>query len=248
MTEIAYSGKSYMKKTVVKFVLLFMVFAAILSPELYLLGIVSPLLSSEVFAGYSVLAIIYFVAYYFNKQAFVFSITDRSVRIQKSWIFGTYEREITLDQIRDVQISQGILARLFDCGSLMFVTSSGLEVGYAHAGTGAGVNLAGVLIGGGAASSTPKLVKGRGNTFWDIQNPSYLRQTLVTKLSEWRDVVQEQRMATSLEEVVRKMPSIPQSTSSTSIVSDLERLNVLLDKGTITKADYQRAKEKLLQT
>ena len=197
-----------MKKTIVKFLLIFVVWALLLSPLFILLELVPPL-GLVAFSVYSLFAVVSFIAYYYNKRAFVFSITDKSVRIKKSWIFGTYEREITLDQIREVQINQGILARLFNCGSLLFVTASGLEVRYAHAGTGAGVNLGGFVVGGGAASSTPRLLKGRGNTFWDIQNPSSLRQTLVTKLSAWRDVVQEQKMATSLEEIARKIPSTP---------------------------------------
>jgi membrane protein YdbS with pleckstrin-like domain len=247
MTEGIYSAKPYMKKTIVKFVLEFIIVAVAFSPSLYILGTVSSLLSLGAFGAYSLFAVMYFVAYYFNKRAFVFFITDKSIRIQKSWVFGTYEREITLDQIRDIQISQGFLARFFDCGSLMFVTTSGLEVGYAHAGTGAGVNLGGILIGGGGASSTPHLLKGRGNTFWDIPNPSSVRQALIAKLSEWRGVVQEQKMAASLEKITEKMPSNLQPAPSTSLVGDLERLNALLEKGTITKTEYQKAKERLLK-
>lgn len=246
-----------MKKTIVKFLLIFVVWAMILSPFFYQLQVISTALNAAgmnslplgllFFAIYSLFAAAYFIVYYYNKRAFVFSITDNAVRIQKSWIFGTYEREITLDQIRDVQVSQGILARFFNCGSLMFVTASGLEVGYAHAGVAAGIGLGGILVGGGSASSTPHLLKGRGNTFWDIPNPSSLRQALVAKLSEWRGVVQEQKMATSLKNMTERAPPPPQFTTPTSLVNDIEKLNALMEKGAITRAEYQKAKEKLLR-
>jgi len=42
---------------------------------------------------------------------------------------GNYVRELTFDQIRDVHVMQGILARAMNCGSIAFVTTSMLEVG-----------------------------------------------------------------------------------------------------------------------
>ena len=239
MIESTYYAKPYMRKTIVKFILMeFIILAIALSP----IGIFLFLFNLMGFGLYSLFAVVYFVAYYFNKRAFVFSITDKSIRIQKSWTFGTYEREITLDQIRDVQINQGFLARKFNCGSLIFVTTSGLEVGYTHAGTGAGVNMGGLLVGGGVGSSTPHVLKGRGNKFWDIQNPSSVRQALIVRLSEWRGVFQEQKMAASLEKITERMPS----STPTSLVGDLERLNALFEKGAITKVEYEKTKERLL--
>lgn len=41
---------------------------------------------------------IFFLFYYFNKKAFAYFITDKSVRVEKSWFFGNYIREITFDQ------------------------------------------------------------------------------------------------------------------------------------------------------
>jgi hypothetical protein len=247
MSEVTWSGKPFMKKTIVKFVLTFISLTLLLSPLFYLLGLLSPQYGLIAFGGWFLIACLYFAVYYYNKRAYVFYVTNKSVRIQKSWVFGTYEREITLDQIRDVYVSQGILARHFNCGSLMFVSTTGLEVGYAHAGAGVGAG-AGVIVGGGAASTTPQVLSGRGNTFWDIPNPSSLRQTLIVKLTEWRQVVQEQRMAGALEKITEKMPSPQQASTSTSLVNELERLNALLEKGAITKAEYEKAKEKLLRS
>lgn len=93
---------------------------------------------------------VFFLVYYFNKNAYTYFITDKSVRIEKSWFFGSYVREITFDQIRDVHIMQGILARMFNCGSLVFITSTGLEVGYVGGGAAVG---RGVIVGSDVASN-----------------------------------------------------------------------------------------------
>jgi len=50
---------------------------------------------------------------------------------------------------------QGTLTRIFDCGSLVFETSTGLEVGY----VGEGAAGRGVIVGGGGVS--PTVVNGK---------------------------------------------------------------------------------------
>lgn len=55
---------------------------------------------------------------------------------------------------------QGMLARAFKCGSLVFITATGLEVGYAVAGAGAGRT-----IGAGGGIAIPKIVKRPSNMF-----------------------------------------------------------------------------------
>jgi hypothetical protein len=69
---------------------------------------------------------------------------------------------------------QGILARIFNSGSLVFVTSTWLEVGYVGGGAAAG---RGVVIGGGGVS--PTVVKGKRNMFWDILEPGKAREVLM---------------------------------------------------------------------
>lgn len=232
-----------MKKTVVEAALAFLV-----SIVLYYYALnVSRGFSSTVLGYFGILFFsiegLYFVGYYFNKRAYTFYVTEKSLRILKSWIFGTYEREITLDQLRDVHVSQGFFARLFNCGSLMFVSAAGLEVGYGHAGGGVG---AGIVF-GGVGTSSPVLLKGRGNTFWDIADPSSVRQTLLAKMTQWREVFQQQRVATAVEKIVEEVPDKIKPTTSISLVSELERLNALFEKGALTKAEYEEAKKKLLE-
>jgi hypothetical protein len=186
---------------------------------------------------------IFFLFYYFNKRAFTYFITDKSVRVEKSWVFGNYVREITFDQIRDVHVMQGILARIFNCGSLVFVTSTGLEVGYVGGGAAAG---RGVVIGGGGVS--PTVVKGKGNMFWDILEPGKAREVLMGKLTEWREVFQQQKIATSVEKMAERttLPS-QQPAPAETIADKLEKLKKLLDTGAITKEEYEKAKKKLLE-
>jgi hypothetical protein len=135
---------------------------------------------------------------------------------------------------------QGVLARFFNCGSLVFITSTGLEVGYVGGGAAAG---RGVIIGGGGVS--PTVVKGRGNMFWDIPEPGKAREILMGKLTEWREVFQQQKIATSVEKMMER--TIPQQPVTETVADKLEKLKKLLDTGAITKEEYEKAKQKLLE-
>lgn len=225
-----------MKKTLIKSVIIFAIATPMLS-YLFLIFIHVPIL----FLAWLVFALVFFVIYYYNKNAFTYYITERSVRIVKSWIFGNYVREITFDQINDVHIMQGILARIYNCGSLVFVTESGLEVGYVGGGGAVG---SGVMVGAGGV--TPTIVKGRGNRLWDIADPGKARELLISKLTEWREVFQQRKISTSLEKMAKR-PQLPAQAARETIVEKLEKLKKLLDTGAITKEEYRKAKKKLLE-
>ena len=231
---VLWSGKPFLKKTVVKFIIIFVAVTILLSFIFVYLPFLFPL--------WLAFAFIFFIFYYFYKKSFTYFITDKSVRIEQSWILGNYVREITFDQIKDIQIMQGIFARYFNCGSLVFVTSTGLEVGYVGGGAAAG---RGVTVGGGGA--TPTVIKGRGNTFWDIPEPGKAREILIGKITEWREVFQQQKIATSVEKIAERTTPPSQQPAAETIVDQLEKLKKLLETGAITKEEYEKAKKKLLE-
>ena len=213
-------GKPYLKKTIIKFLITFTVVSLLL--------LLVHWLPTLLWVAFSLVA---FIFYYFNKRAYTYYITDKSIRIEKSWVFGNYARALTFDQLRDVHVMQGILARSMNCGSVAFVTSSGLEVGYIGAGVGKGA-----IIGG----TTPRLVPWRGGRFWDVREPHMVREILIGNISGWREVYQQQRIATFLERTFERKPL------TGTLIDELERLKRLLDEGVITKEEYERAKKKLL--
>jgi len=226
-----WSGKPFMKKTITKFAIIFIAITIVLS---WIFIQIFPLLIGI----WAVIAVLYFIVYYFSKNAFTYHITDKSIRIEKSWVFGNYVRELTFDQISDLRINQGILARMFNCGSLVFVTTTGLEVGASFGG--GGVVRGGIFGGGGTV--TPHVVKGRGNMLWDIADPGKARETLMGKLSEWRSAYQQQRMAGSLETMAGKAAPA----SAASMAEEISKLKALYESGGITKEEYEKAKKKLL--
>lgn len=220
-TTLIWSGKPYLKKTIVKFLIIFVLLLIPLSLIHWILASI-----------WAVLSAIFFPLYYYNKNAYTYHITEKSIRIEKSWVFGTYVRELTFDQVRDVHVMQGILARAMNCGSLAFVTTTGLEVGYIGAGARGRITVGGAV---------PRMVLWRGGRFWDIREPQKVREIVMGKVAEWREVVQQQRIAASVEKMAegRMAPR--------SIADELERLKRLLDEGIITREEFERAKKKLLE-
>jgi membrane protein YdbS with pleckstrin-like domain len=232
-----WTGKPFMKKTLVKFAIIFIAITILLSYLLF--GMIKTGMVGAVIIGiWALFAFLYFGVHYLSKNAFAYHITERSVRIEKSWIFGNYVRELTFDQISDIHINQGMLARAFNCGSLVFVTTTGLEVGMRVGGGG----LYGRGGFGGGGTATPHVVKGAGNMLWDIADPGKARETLMGKLSEWRSAYQQQRMAGSLETMAGKAAPA----SAASMAEEISKLKALYESGGITKEEYEKAKKKLL--
>lgn len=214
-----------MMKTVVKFAIIWLLVALLFSPLFHLL----PML----FAAYTIVTLVFFGFYYYWKRAHTYYIKENSILITRSWVFGTYQREITFDRLHDIHVQQGILARLFNCGSLVFATTAGLEVGYVGVG-------AGRRVFGGAA--VPRLVRGAWNSFLDVKEPSSVRELAMQRLVAWREVFQQQRIAAAVERMA------PQEQRRMSVSEELSRLKELLDKGAITKDEYEKLKKKLIES
>jgi membrane protein YdbS with pleckstrin-like domain len=217
-----WTGKPFMKKTLVKFLIVFLVITVLLS-YLFFVMVDSGTVGAMIIGVWALFSFLYFGVHYLSKNAFTYHVTDKTVRIDKSWIFGNYVRELTFDQISDIHINQGILARAFHCGSLIFVTTTGLEVG-AHVGGGGLYGRGGF---GGGGTVTPHIVKGRGNMLWDVPDPG--------------KAFQQQRMAGSLETMAGKG-----GFGGGSVAEEINKLKALYENGGITKEEYEKAKKKLL--
>uniref|UniRef100_A0A7J3KFI2 YdbS-like PH domain-containing protein n=1 Tax=Staphylothermus marinus TaxID=2280 RepID=A0A7J3KFI2_STAMA len=118
--SVLWSGKPYIKKTIVKaFILyiilgLFFIWIAIYIPQVFII--------------YTILVWIFIGFYIYWKRAHTYYLMENSVLITRNWIFGKYQREFTFDRIQNVRVQQGLLAKIFNCGSLVLVTTSRLEV------------------------------------------------------------------------------------------------------------------------
>ncbi|MEM1696798.1 MAG: SHOCT domain-containing protein [Desulfurococcaceae archaeon] len=217
--SVLWSGKPYIKKTIVKAFILYII-----------LGLFFTIIP-QIFIIYTILAWIFIGFYIYWKRAHTYYLMENSVLITRDWVFGKYQREITFDRIQDVHVQQGLLARIFKCGSLVFVTTSGLEVGYVVSGGGKYVYL---------GSATPRLLRGAWNSFIDVRFPEKVRELIMNRIVAWREVFQQQRIATAVERMANRIAPV------SSISEELAKLKELLDKGIITKEEYEKAKKKLL--
>jgi hypothetical protein len=222
-TPLSWSAKPFMKKTLVKFGIIFALITLFAATNYFL---------AAVWIFMSIIIVPLFVYYYQSKKSYLYHITDRSVKVEKSWIFGNYTRELTFDHILDIRVYQGILARYFDCGSLLFVTKTDL---------------------GRRRSLTPLefivlfLFAPRNNIFWDILEPVKARELLMKQLTEWRTVYQQQSIAASQRGMATSLGIIAgKAQSAVSMSEELTKLKNLYDNSTITKEEYEKAKQKLL--
>lgn len=220
--QAEWSGKPYIRKTIVKIIVL------------YSLGLLLFIWVPLLFVLYTVASVIFAGFYLYWKRAHTYYVTSSSIIISREWVFGRYQREITFDRIQDIHVQQGILARAFGCGSVVFVTAAGLEVKYAGVGGGRYIYLGGLV---------PRLVRGAWNSFIDVVNPVRVREIIMKHVVSWREVVQQQRMAAAVERIAERGIPAP---AGVSLAEELSKLKKLLDEGAITKEEYERAKKKLL--
>jgi hypothetical protein len=225
-TPLSWSAKPFMKKTLVKFGIIFIIITV---PLVYFIG----------FELWVITAIVFFGFYYLNKNSFTYHITNRSVKIEKSWVFGNYTREVTFDKILDIRIHQGILARVFNCGSLVFLTKT--DLGRRRSSREEAPLLALLLEG------VCTVLKESNNTFLDIFEPGKARELLMKQLTKWRIVYQQQSIAASQRSMAASLGIIAGKAKPVVSMSDeLTKLKNLCDNGAITKEEYEKAKQKFL--
>jgi len=233
-SNVLWSGKPYIRKTIVKAAIIYFVIAFILTLLLFW----APEALLVLLAAYTLIAWVFIALYLYWKWAHTYYVKENSVLITRSWIFGTYQREITFDKIQDVHVRQGIIAKAFKCGSVVFVTTTGLEVGY----VGVGARRRGV----GAGGAAPTLITGAHNSFLDVRFPENVREVVMNKLIAWREVFQQQKIASAVEKMAEKAVPYTSPTPRASIAEEIIKLKRLLDEGVITSEEFERAKKKLL--
>ncbi|MEM2315100.1 MAG: SHOCT domain-containing protein, partial [Candidatus Nezhaarchaeales archaeon] len=77
--------------------------------------------------------------------------------------------------------------------------------------------------------------------FMDVKFPEHVGELIAKKLVEWREVFQQRKIATAVERITEKT-----TTMGASIAEELAKLKELLDKGVITREEFEKAKKKLL--
>jgi len=100
-----------------------------------------------------------------------FIITNRRIIIAKHFI-GTGRRDFLIEEISDVFVKQGPLARLLNYGEVIPVTQSGFGVGYKFKAGGLFGKLFGWLgIGGAVGSVEPEPMAPSIGKIWGVKDP-----------------------------------------------------------------------------
>jgi hypothetical protein len=101
--------------------------------------------------------------YCLNKKGYTYYISDSVIRIEKSWIFGKYAKELSFNQIACTRIQQGFLAKRFECGSLEIIALTKKPVGTGRVKT-----------------------QARRYALWDIPHPEKVEEIITNKTLEWQ--------------------------------------------------------------
>lgn len=107
--------------------------------------------------------------------------------------------------------------------------------------SGSGTKIGGVVVGGGTVA--PRLIKGPHNSFLDVPAPWEVREIVMKYIKSWREAFQQQRLASAVEKIAERF-ALP--TTGMSVAEELAKLKDLLDKGLISKEEFEKAKKKLL--
>jgi len=87
----------------------------------------------------------------------------------------------------------------------------------------------------------------RDSTFFDILEPGKAKELLMDKLTNWRIVYQQQSMAASQRNMAASLGIIAgKAKPVVSMSEELTKLKNLCDNNAITKEEYEKAKQKLL--
>jgi hypothetical protein len=79
-----------------------------------------------------------------------------------------------------------------------------------------------------------------------VRLPESVREIVVNRLIAWREAFQQQKIASAVEKIAEKAVPYALSAPTASIAEEIAKLKRLLDEGTITKEEFERAKKKLL--
>ncbi|MEM1526800.1 MAG: hypothetical protein QXI44_06895, partial [Ignisphaera sp.] len=89
--SVLWSGKPYIKKTIVKAFILYIM------ASLFFIWII--IFAPHAFLIYTISIWIIVAFYIYWKKAHTYYVMENSVLITRDWVFGKYQREITFDRI-----------------------------------------------------------------------------------------------------------------------------------------------------
>jgi len=133
-----------------------------------------------------VCAAIVFAAVTFYASIHTYYITNERIVMKRSFI-SSRSRDIFYEKISDISVSQSLLGRIFNFGSVVPITQSGFGLGssgtFAGAGAGAGKKGFLGLFGGGSRSTQEPRARSYYQLF-GVENPYRVKDTIIRHMHE----------------------------------------------------------------
>jgi len=154
-----------------------------------------------------------FISTEFYRRAHKYIITNKRI-VMGTYLglFGTYERDILYSKIEDLVLKQGFLGKIFNYGTIVPTTASGIgtgvDVAKVEAGVGVGAEKGGVGAGVGIAVGGERgVVTPRGRSWfilYGVPDPQRIYDLIITQMHEREPAQYLQKQVELLEKLVEK--------------------------------------------
>jgi len=155
-----------------------------------------------------VFSIIGLAAVEIYRHAHTFVITDRRIVTQVKW-GGHRRNELSFDKINNIILEQGLIGSIFDFGTIIPVTASGLGMGSDFTAVTGGISgqlqqgpTVGVQVTGGRSVQTPRVRSMYG--LFGVSHPEEIQRILSEQMHAYVEAPYLKRVTEQLEDLKRK--------------------------------------------
>lgn len=149
----------------------------------------------------------------FYRRSHKYYITNKRIIIGiYSGLLGKQERELLYSKITEVSLKQGVIGRIFNYGTVIPITASGVGTAIDQAGVSVGVGAdaskAGVGVGAGVAISGSKSIVSPGGRTWfilyGVPDPERIRDIIIAQMESREEAQYLKRQVELLEKLVEE--------------------------------------------
>ncbi|RZD38906.1 MAG: hypothetical protein CXT75_00485 [Methanobacteriota archaeon] len=121
------------------------------------------------------------------RRSFTYYLTNNRIVLKSSFLMNNSERQVRYNHIEDIKMEQGVIGTIFDYGTVLPLTGSGLGTGSDESmvivGSGAEVKgLGSIGLAGGSRSSSKRIRHNPHDCLFGVPSPSKVRDLITENI------------------------------------------------------------------